>query len=267
VTRRRRSTEVRTPSTGVVAASSCWMLRTSNLLPARKLSSGITAPERPTAAGGPADARNRRCLEPNLISTSSTTTAPGSSAAPGSALPRAQLRRHHQYSHRPATRLPCRAAVQQRRQRRLCNAETRVVQRFDRASQDVGRIYAVGETGAFHPAFALPASDYAPTGGAVPIRIHGTTIGVLAISGLSSDQDHDLAIAALRSESAAKTQARSDRRCSRYGLRRPCRSARPAIPPGRPPDTDSLRRETLDVFSRFRLTMRPARVQLVENAR
>jgi uncharacterized protein (UPF0303 family) len=42
--------------------------------------------------------------------------------------------------------------------------------------------------------------DYAPTGGAVPIRIHGTTIGVLAISGLSSDQDHDLASAALRSE-------------------------------------------------------------------
>jgi uncharacterized protein (UPF0303 family) len=78
--------------------------------------------------------------------------------------------------------------------------KTRVVQRFDRASQEVGRTYTVGDTGAFHPAFALPASDYAPTGGAVPIRIHGTTIGVLAISGLSSDQDHDLASAALRSE-------------------------------------------------------------------
>jgi hypothetical protein len=36
--------------------------------------------------------------------------------------------------------------------------KTRVVQRFDRASQEVGRTYTVGDTGAFHPAFALPAS-------------------------------------------------------------------------------------------------------------
>jgi uncharacterized protein (UPF0303 family) len=87
--------------------------------------------------------------------------------------------------------------------------KTRVVQRFDRASQEVGRT-TVGDTGAFHPACALPASDYAPTGGAVPIRIHGTTIGVLAISGLSSDRITTSPAPRCVQKSAAKTQARPD---------------------------------------------------------
>jgi uncharacterized protein (UPF0303 family) len=76
--------------------------------------------------------------------------------------------------------------------------KARVVRRFDRSSQEVGQAYAGGDPAMFHAAFALPAGEYAPTGGAVPIRVRGTLVGVLAVSGLSSAEDHDLGTAALR---------------------------------------------------------------------
>jgi len=76
--------------------------------------------------------------------------------------------------------------------------KTRVVRRFDRSSHEVGEAYARDDPAAFHATFGLPAADYAPTGGAVPIRVRGTQVGVLAVSGLTSKEDHDLGVAALR---------------------------------------------------------------------
>jgi uncharacterized protein (UPF0303 family) len=79
--------------------------------------------------------------------------------------------------------------------------KTRIVQRFDRSSHDVGQTYAAEDPMLFHTLFALPPADYAPTGGAVPIRVHGSLVGVLAVSGLASGEDHDLALAALEAAS------------------------------------------------------------------
>jgi uncharacterized protein (UPF0303 family) len=76
--------------------------------------------------------------------------------------------------------------------------KTRIVRRFDRSSHDVGQAYAAEGPALFHAAFGLPASEYAPTGGAVPIRVHSSLVGVLAISGLTSREDHDLAMQALK---------------------------------------------------------------------
>ncbi|WP_375432063.1 heme-binding protein [uncultured Friedmanniella sp.] len=69
----------------------------------------------------------------------------------------------------------------------------RVVRRFDRSSHEVGETYAAAGPERFYAAFGLPATDYAATGGAVPIRVRGTQVGVLAISGLSSFDDHERA--------------------------------------------------------------------------
>ncbi len=83
--------------------------------------------------------------------------------------------------------------------------KTRVVRHFDRSSHEVDQAYVGGDVAAFHAAFALPASHYAPTGGAVPIRVNGTLVGVLAVSGLASIDDHERGLAALRA--AAEEQA------------------------------------------------------------
>ena len=71
--------------------------------------------------------------------------------------------------------------------------KTRVVWRFDRSSHEVGEAYGRD----FHIGFGLSAAEYAPTGGAVPIRVRGSLVGVLAVSGLTSADDHDLGMAAL----------------------------------------------------------------------
>lgn len=72
--------------------------------------------------------------------------------------------------------------------------KTRIVQRFDRSSHEVGQAH---DAEVYQTAFALPSADYAPTGGAVPIRVNGTMVGVLAVSGLASIEDHELALDAL----------------------------------------------------------------------
>jgi uncharacterized protein (UPF0303 family) len=56
----------------------------------------------------------------------------------------------------------------------------------------------------FFDDFALSRAEYAPFGGAVPIVVGGAGVGVLAISGLESAEDHRLAVAALRVEAAAQ---------------------------------------------------------------
>lgn len=87
--------------------------------------------------------------------------------------------------------------------------KTRIVRRFDRPSHEVGQAFAAEDPAAFHAGFGLPAADYAPTGGAVPIRVGGTMVGVLAISGLVSIEDHQRALDALRMASAREASSRT----------------------------------------------------------
>ena len=78
--------------------------------------------------------------------------------------------------------------------------KARVVRRFDRSSLAVGELYRVAEHPEFFEAFGLARAEFAPDGGAVPIRVRGTQVGVLGISGLESRADHDLAVSALRDQ-------------------------------------------------------------------
>ena len=80
--------------------------------------------------------------------------------------------------------------------------KTRVVRRFDRSSHAVGQTLAGDDPARFLAAFGLDAADYAPTGGAVPIRVNGALVDVLAISGLASIDDHARALEALRAAAA-----------------------------------------------------------------
>jgi uncharacterized protein (UPF0303 family) len=71
-----------------------------------------------------------------------------------------------------------------------------VVRRFDRSSHAVFELLAKNDPG-FLERFGLSAAEYAPTGGAVPIRVAGSQVGVIAVSGLDSRSDHELAVEAL----------------------------------------------------------------------
>jgi uncharacterized protein (UPF0303 family) len=77
--------------------------------------------------------------------------------------------------------------------------KARVVRRFARPSLEVYEHY-VKHNPEFFTVFGLSRADYAPGEGAVPIRVHGALVGVLAISGLESGGDHDLAVSGLRAE-------------------------------------------------------------------
>lgn len=77
-----------------------------------------------------------------------------------------------------------------------------VVRRFDRSSLELARHYDVENRPDFYAAFGIDRKDYAPGEGAVPIRVRGSQVGVLSISGLESGGDHDLAVRGLRDESA-----------------------------------------------------------------
>jgi uncharacterized protein (UPF0303 family) len=79
--------------------------------------------------------------------------------------------------------------------------KARVVRRFDRSSLEVYHHY-VEALPEFFEVFGLSRADYAPGEGAVPIRIRGTQVGVLSVSGLESGGDHDIAISGLRFGSA-----------------------------------------------------------------
>ena len=73
--------------------------------------------------------------------------------------------------------------------------KVRTVYRFGAASYLVGRRHG-GDFNAIH---GLPFTEYVAHGGAVPIRVQGTGIvGVLTVSGLPQEDDHALAVEALR---------------------------------------------------------------------
>ncbi|HEX5271028.1 MAG TPA: heme-binding protein [Gemmataceae bacterium] len=77
--------------------------------------------------------------------------------------------------------------------------KARVVRRFACSSLEVHERH-VSDNLQFFTAFGLSAADYAPWGGAVPIRVRGALVGVIAVSGLESGEDHDLAVWGLRAE-------------------------------------------------------------------
>jgi len=78
--------------------------------------------------------------------------------------------------------------------------KTRTVRRFACSSLEVDERYAKDDPDGFYSAFALSPSLYAPAGGAVPIRVRGALVGVLAVSGLESSEDHEIAVSALRGD-------------------------------------------------------------------
>ncbi|MCA0295121.1 MAG: heme-binding protein [Actinobacteria bacterium] len=76
--------------------------------------------------------------------------------------------------------------------------KTRIVEHFAVPSAEVaGRYVADGDAAGFLAAFGLDPGRYFPAGGAVPISVRGAMVGVLAISGLDSGADHDLALSVL----------------------------------------------------------------------
>ena len=81
-----------------------------------------------------------------------------------------------------------------------------IVRRFDRSSLGVYELYARDDPD-FLEHFGLPSAQYAAAGGAVPIRIGGSMVGVLAISGLDSASDHQLAVGALAEMASATSLA------------------------------------------------------------
>ncbi len=75
-----------------------------------------------------------------------------------------------------------------------------VVRRWNRSSLELARHYDVENRPDFYETFGVDRRDYAPGEGAVPIRVRGSLVGVLSISGLESGGDHDLAVSGLRGE-------------------------------------------------------------------
>jgi uncharacterized protein (UPF0303 family) len=82
---------------------------------------------------------------------------------------------------------------------RWIERKSNIVSRFNESSMAVNERYIRDNdfTG-FWTAFALSPSDYYPSGGAVPIRVGGALVGVLALSGVDSPTEHRIALAAMR---------------------------------------------------------------------
>lgn len=77
------------------------------------------------------------------------------------------------------------------------------VRHFALSSLEVAEKFAQVDPAMFFTMFALSPAEHAPAGGAVPITVRGSLVGVLAVSGLASEEDHALALDALRAEVAA----------------------------------------------------------------
>lgn len=84
--------------------------------------------------------------------------------------------------------------------------KARIVRRFDRSSADVRVRY--GDDAQFLETFGLNSVDYWPGDGAVPIRVRGTQVGVLSISGLPGAGDHELALSGLREAAENQEEGR-----------------------------------------------------------
>ncbi|WP_311214748.1 MULTISPECIES: heme-binding protein [unclassified Arthrobacter] len=70
------------------------------------------------------------------------------------------------------------------------------VRRFECSSIEAHKKF--GDLGLdFYTWFGVSPADYALAGGAVPIFVRGSLVGVIAVSGLESSEDHELACWAL----------------------------------------------------------------------
>jgi uncharacterized protein (UPF0303 family) len=82
--------------------------------------------------------------------------------------------------------------------------KARVVGRFGLSSLEVLERH-VRDNPDFFRLFASSPRDYAPFGGAIPVYVRGALVGILAVSGLESEEDHALAVDALRAEAMRQT--------------------------------------------------------------
>ena len=71
-----------------------------------------------------------------------------------------------------------------------------VVELLDQSSYRVGRELLL-ENSSLEAKMGLPTRDYAPHGGSVPLRVAGTRLGTVTVSGLPQRDDHKLVIALL----------------------------------------------------------------------
>lgn len=87
---------------------------------------------------------------------------------------------------------------------RWVDRKLRIVEHFGIPSLEVHERF-VGDGGSFGDfltGFGLSPELYAPAGGAVPLRVGGVVAGGLAVSGLDSATDHQLALDAIRRAAA-----------------------------------------------------------------
>ena len=75
--------------------------------------------------------------------------------------------------------------------------KARVVNRFGHSSYYMGRRYASKNT-TIQESALLDPTRYAAHGGAFPVIVHGTSqVGVITVSGLPQQEDHELVVCAL----------------------------------------------------------------------
>ena len=76
--------------------------------------------------------------------------------------------------------------------------KNRVVNRFYRSSLYI-RTLLLEEKVGFEERFNLSLKEYAPAGGAFPIIIKGVgVVGTITVSGLTQEEDHEMAVGAIR---------------------------------------------------------------------
>lgn len=68
-----------------------------------------------------------------------------------------------------------------------------VVELLDQASYRVGRELLL-EGSSLEARMGLPTRDYAPHGGSVPLRVAGTRLGTVTVSGLPQRDDHNFVV-------------------------------------------------------------------------
>ncbi|MDP3178602.1 MAG: heme-degrading domain-containing protein [Spirochaetaceae bacterium] len=83
--------------------------------------------------------------------------------------------------------------------------KNRVVQRFHRSSFYIANLLKQkGKT--MEEAYGLATAEYAPFGGAAPIRVRGVgVVGTVTVSGLPDHEDHRMVAEALRRHLASRT--------------------------------------------------------------
>jgi uncharacterized protein (UPF0303 family) len=77
--------------------------------------------------------------------------------------------------------------------------KSNIVTHFGESSMAVGEKYVRdGDLKGFFYAFALSPKKYFPSGGAVPLRVGGALVGVVALSGVDSPTEHRIAVGAMQ---------------------------------------------------------------------